>query len=308
MAAQREFSLQPFKLSDPVDFGEMISILNKTCTARSDFEISRLQKTFSEIFPFFSKFQSDDSDKTVLDLLQELSYEFHQCRKTLFEIGDSGSKFFLVLKGSVYVLAREKGLESSPTTKKNDPNINQTSFEKAIRNSILKNPSPLARSQSMKYDKLIDKVKSIINAKSSKTHEELNDEEFFLLKYPDLYIDRVLPFGESFGEFALRHENAKRTATIVCKEDCHLGVISKNTFQRALKTHFDRIISKNLVIFKDHSLFSDWEMPQLEQFYHHVKTNSLVKNQIVYQEKDEADYFYLIKDGEIEVRCLFVFL
>ena len=305
---KKHASIKPFQLSSTTDFDEMLEILTKNTGSRTEFELTRLKLTFSEIFPFFNKMQSEGSEKTVFDLLKELSYEFQQKRKTLFEIGDAGSKFYIMLKGSVYVLAREKGLETSPGESQlqklqRNSSLNNVNFSNSsdLLAAAIRNESPLARQQSIKYDKLIGKLGSITGAKISKLAEELPDDEFFMLKYPDLYIDRVLKFGDSFGELALRHDDSKRTATIVCKEDCHFGVISKNAFQRALKTHFDQIISNNLKVFKRHPVFAEWGPAQLEQFFHHINTRTLIKNQIIYHENDIADCFFLIKEGEVEV-------
>jgi len=299
----RKISIKPFQLSDPSDFEEMSSIIKKTNLSRSEFEILRLSKTFLEFFPFFDKLQTEASEATISNLIQDIVYEFQPKRKTLFQIGDFGTKFFLILKGSVYVLAREKGLESKKNPEIQSPHLKSGSslnINEEMVNTLQKS-SPLARQQSLKYDKLIEKVHSITKAKHSIIIQELTDEETLLLKYPDLYIDRVLGFGEAFGELALRHKDAKRMATIVCKEDCHFGVISKHVFQRALQAHFDRIMNNNLLFFKKHPLFSEWEELQLEQFYQHINLKNLVKNQVIYQEGEEADFFYLIKEGEIEV-------
>lgn len=44
---------------------------------------------------------------------------------------------------------------------------------------------------------------------------------------------KVLPTGASFGELALI-EKKPRAATIICKEECHFGVLDKNAFERIL--------------------------------------------------------------------------
>ena len=306
----RKLSLKPFQLSDPSDFQELSIILQKASAARSEFEVLRLKKTFFELFPFFQKLMVEASEATILTLVQDMSYEFQPRRKPLFHIGDSGTKFYLILKGSVYVLAREKGLEATETKKpaESERRIGLLKLrsgamieDEALFNN-LQATSPLARQQSIKYDKLIGKVHSITKAKLSIMREELTDEELMTLKYPDLYIDRVLGYGEAFGELALRHADAKRMATIVCKEDCHFGVISKNIFQRALDAHFNRVMNSNLMFFRKHPLFCEWEDAQLEQFYHHVGEKKWVKNQIIYEEGETADFFYLIKEGEVEVK------
>lgn len=286
----RKFSTQNFKLQEPKDFEEMISLINKTNVSRTEFENLRLKNTFTHSFSFFSKIEAEGSEQTIFDLIQEITYEYYPKRKTVFEIGDFGSKFFLILKGSAYVLIREKDLESKikfqGKTEKNNSFVNVKDKETVN----LSKETPLSQRQSIKYDKVIEKLPFLIN----------REEELLIMKYPDLKVDKILSFGDSFGELAIRESNALRLATIVCKENCHFAVISKNTFQRALKSHFSRIMDANITFLKDHPLFSDWKNVQLEQFYRNITSINLVKRQIIYNENDEAHCFYLIKDGEIE--------
>lgn len=44
----------------------------------------------------------------------------------------------------------------------------------------------------------------------------------------------VLKAGNSFGELALLNDNAKRTATIIAKEDCIFAVMEKHHFKSIL--------------------------------------------------------------------------
>lgn len=39
--------------------------------------------------------------------------------------------------------------------------------------------------------------------------------------------------GASFGEIAL-HNSMPRTATIVCSEECHFAILTRETFKRML--------------------------------------------------------------------------
>lgn len=300
--SSKKSSFSSLNIHDPKDFEQILKILTKT--QRNPLELACLKATLTTVFPFFEKIQNESSEQTLLGLLSEISYEFHPSRKTLFHMGDTGSKFYLILKGSVYVLIREKGLESSLL--RQSTNEKKTNEKVSVFVANLNKESPLARQNSMKFDKIVEKFKSICYAKQ---HEkELSDEEFFTIKYPDLVIDRVLKSGDSFGEVAIRHKDARRTATIVCKEDSHFIIISKNGFQRAFKAYFDEIISNNLAVFKKHPLFSEWDDIQLEQFYHHVIIKKYLKNQFIYKENDAADCFYLVKEGEIEVKIIFFFL
>lgn len=48
---------------------------------------------------------------------------------------------------------------------------------------------------------------------------------------------KILNSGASFGELALL-DKKPRAATIICKENCHFGVLDKNAFERILSIFF----------------------------------------------------------------------
>ena len=130
-----------------------------------------------------------------------------------------------------------------------------------------------------------------------------SDEELLSIKYPDMYIDRVLKTGDSFGEVALR-QSVLRTATIVCKDDCEFGVLRKSSFQKILKDHFDAIMEENINLLKKQSIFEEWTEGELEQFYLHMKEESFGNGKVIYEEGEEAKGFYFVKEGAVEVNIL----
>ena len=51
--------------------------------------------------------------------------------------------------------------------------------------------------------------------------------------YCDFLPVRMMDAGEAFGEIALV-TRSKRTATILCKENCHLIILTKASFDKIL--------------------------------------------------------------------------
>jgi CRP-like cAMP-binding protein len=60
-------------------------------------------------------------------------------------------------------------------------------------------------------------------------------DRFISEVYADFTPVRVLNVGDSFGEIALV-TRSKRTATIVCREDCDFMILSKQSFDKILGT------------------------------------------------------------------------
>lgn len=61
--------------------------------------------------------------------------------------------------------------------------------------------------------------------------------------------------GDSFGELALL-KNSKRLASIICKEDCHFGVIDKKIFNLALKEKEEEKLNIQMRFLANSPLFS----------------------------------------------------
>ena len=62
-------------------------------------------------FLFFQDLQSKMGVEAMLPLYKELTYEKLSARQIVFNLGDLGRKFYIILKGSVYVLVKKKGLQ-----------------------------------------------------------------------------------------------------------------------------------------------------------------------------------------------------
>lgn len=62
---------------------------------------------------------------------------------------------------------------------------------------------------------------------------------------PESRIVGCIRSGGSFGEIALRTEG-QRTATIVCKRDCHFAVINKTTYANVIQKYHDKIFEEKM--------------------------------------------------------------
>ena len=101
----------------------MIYILKKNPLTREPEELNFLKNVFSYI-PFFQHFQKDFNEETYLLLIRKLRYEYGKKERKIFNYGDMGRKFYIILSGGVYVLVPK----NQPETKK-DNNDNQNISE-----------------------------------------------------------------------------------------------------------------------------------------------------------------------------------
>lgn len=71
-----------------------------------------------------------------------------------------------------------------------------------------------------------------------------------------------LDSGSAFGELALLHD-ARRRATIVCKEASEFLKVDRPDFDMVLRKNHEREWNDRMIHFKNHPLFSDWNPPNL---------------------------------------------
>lgn len=121
--------------------------------------------------------------------------------------------------------------------------------------------------------------------------------------------------GESFGELALI-EDKPRSATIICKEECHFAVLERDHYKEILgKTSVISYISHLLPLAKaqqqkidekinflmEFPLFSNTSRRGLSTFIYHFHQRKYLMNEWVYKQGEESAYIYFIKEGEFTV-------
>ena len=85
-------------------------IMKKNSKQRTEDEAKFLEEAFHTI-KFFVEVNDEISQELILKLYKELKHEFFKKRSKVFEIGDPGSKFYIILKGSIYVLLEKSGFK-----------------------------------------------------------------------------------------------------------------------------------------------------------------------------------------------------
>ena len=92
-----------------------------------------------------------------------------------------------------------------------------------------------------------------------------------------------------------------RTATILCKEDTHFAVLTRENYQSIISSFMDKSKNENLSFLQNLSIFKGWSLGNMEQLYFQFNIQKYSKNHVFYKEGDEADSLYFIKNGEVEV-------
>lgn len=86
--------------------------MKKSPKQRSDEDSKYLADAFHSI-KFFIEAHEEIPEDLILKLYKELSHTFCLKRDKIFQIGDIGNKFYIILKGSVYVLLQKTGFREN---------------------------------------------------------------------------------------------------------------------------------------------------------------------------------------------------
>ena len=173
----------------------IVEILKKTSQTRNKNDIILLKKSLESV-KFLQTIKEEISDEVLDNLHLKLKYEFVPRRKTVFNLGETGKKFYIILKGAVYILLKKMGLEPSGEEKLNasPKGINN---ENSISDEIEKKKEILQKKISMAEDGNTEEINA------------LNDELFIESKFQNFLVMRTLKNGDSFGDIALRQNVAR---------------------------------------------------------------------------------------------------
>lgn len=111
----------------------------------------------------------------------------------------------------------------------------------------------------------------------------------------------VLEKNEAFGEIALISEEAKRTATIICRERVEVLVVNRETILEYCPDVFQREYEEKLQVMRSHSLFDGWGEDLLRplSFRSHIREFSYGK--LIDEDSTTSESIYFIIKGKIEM-------
>jgi len=269
-----------------------------------------------ENFPFFQKLLLKYRN-VAYKLLRHLKLKPMKKGRTLFFSGDLPDNFYIILRGSVFVLLPKDvdamKLEKNEETERIKLFLLKLRAEKAVspflksRTMTIKKISiGLVRSQSLFKD-AVEKFKGNMSHYYKK--EMSMDFEIQNFDRPWMYFEEgvfkyncinMLNAGRSFGELGLLIKKP-RNATILCKEDSQFLYLEKNDYM--ILEQIDRAkILKKLAFFSS-SFFRDRVTNDyvLKMIYNFQK-RKIGYGQCLFAEDNEIDGCFVIKKGRVVIK------
>ena len=121
-------------------------------------------------------------------------------------------------------------------------------------------------------------------------------------KYYNYFEVNHLKDGNIFGELALINPSKKRTATVIIKEDCHLGVLNKEAYDMSIKNAQDKLRIRNLLFFTNGPIFNGIANNYfLNYYFFRFKKKIYNSGEILFHRGEKRNKIYFIISGELQL-------
>lgn len=314
---------------------EIESILRISPQFRLPVHVDHLLRLIKDVEFFHKIILEQGSDDLPRECCKVMSLE--QCNQDdiVFNFGDKGKKFYIILDGSVSVkipsnskvLVNENDINKIESISKfeNDSNsedqhedekidikfLRKSSNLKININKVLNNFSTLNRQK--KFE--VPHKNGILNAESKKIfnlfkHKAIQEQKVLMnfikksdkdtvqIETHELEEIGVLNKGSSFGEVALI-SHKPRCATIQCLEKSSFLVLYKSDFIRILGDIAEKRLNSIVKFLQDLNYFNSYNKISLIRLGFYFQHKKYKRNQFIYKEGDPIDGVYFIKSGEI---------
>ncbi|KAL4466350.1 hypothetical protein ABPG72_001028 [Tetrahymena utriculariae] len=295
-------------------------------------DITFLKKAISDL-PLFQKNPDLLNKHNITQiLLNEFSYEKFKKHEVIFNFGDFGYTYYIVLKGAVYLmipkLTKDDNREEKDKNQKKKAEVSAQNLQKSTSNNSIGSKTPTTDSNNLqRQNSRLNRISSQIfeseKQKDSKwkiikqnldklntseaessfndSNDEEEDETDYLKRvYDDMNLIKTFVAGEAFGEIALMTKQ-RRTGTMVCKEETHLMILTKNGFDKILGQYHEQIKIQRLGFLKSYSFFNNIPNSNLLSILLDIKIEIYPKKTVLFAQGDEVKNIFFIKRGEIQV-------
>ncbi|CAI2382428.1 unnamed protein product [Moneuplotes crassus] len=264
-------------------FQQIFTILKLNPNRRRKKQLLELKEYFKNL-DFFKKLETPDEYDDISAQLSRFRYlkafNLSQDQK-VFDYGDKGDCFYIVIKGSVGIKV--------PTT------CNKEFTQKQFVAFLEKN----------KDDLIFDKIKHHLPVKNLKEGipKKLILDDTEVKNYEICILKEVaeLKEGMSFGELALI-ENQPRSATVYCKsKDVYFAILNRKDFEKTYSNTQKVLTKHKMDLLRHFGIFFHFKFKTLKKLSFYLFERKYCMNQRIYTEGEFPDGVYLIENGEFEL-------
>jgi CRP-like cAMP-binding protein len=259
-------------------FKETVNLLKQPASSRSPRDLTILMEATSGI-DFFKQMHSDyKTDEVHRECLKCMTLEFFPAGAFVFNFGDVGDSFYIILKGRVSCQVPKSHMAIANYDYEEGAVIPQRSRLPVISSLNPDNKGPNASEDAQEYEVC-----------------ELETSVTFKLKEE----------GASFGELALL-TGQPRSAAVQCTENSWIAKLSREDFLRILKDYEEKKLTELVTFLKSLKPFQRWTRHSLVKLAYLFDSRLFKFNQVVYRCNDPAEQIYIVRSGEFKFSCSIV--
>jgi CRP-like cAMP-binding protein len=251
-------------------FKETLRLLRLSPEQRSPRDILTLMEATSEV-GFFKKMSREYlTDELHRECAKCITLKYFRAGAYIFNYGDDGDSFYIILRGQVAVLIPKSVLEAEKKTEERpaEQQVELPSSGSVVPVAALALPTGIAP-------------------------EEINDDTEVFAKV------KVLSDGASFGELALLTDQP-RAASIQCLKESWIARLPREDFLRILKDYEEKKLAEMVRFLRSLTAFKSWTKYSLVKVTYFFEPRLYKLNQVVYRCNDPAEHAFIIKGGEFK--------
>ena len=271
---------------------------NKPLKFRTDSDIKKISKYLSQNYTYFINLKStkDFNLQKIEKIIKYAKLETIPEKTTIFNYGEQGDKFYILLTGSVTLY--------KPAYK--EEHLTPYEFYEILQRIKEKERDIL------QYQRILDKnsnilgknVKDISFLSVNKSYHVFNKKKFLLE-----YMEKVGDFndGFSFGEMALMRR-VTRNATVKTNKHSLFITIGKKDYNDAIKELHDNVLTRDIDNFiKNFPIFNIFSKESILEILNNLSKKTIYKGDYIFNIGDESDAVYFINSGIINLSFNFSF-
>ena len=308
---------------------------------RTENDIERMFPYINTLTSFINNLRQanlQSYNDTLREILQNMTLCSIPKDRFVVKYGEKGNVFYIILNGGVSIiivknkngyLNEEEYINHLLQLRKNKESellkitiaLNHNvfhideSFDSWIKNQSTKKHSPYSK-------ELISQMKTTLQYMEYNIDcfQDGVDSEKYLrfINPPDLYETSknnrknvIIPYyeyinefytGQTFGYFALENADQKRKATLITLENSDFGIISKEVYNKLLKSVHEIIRKKFYVTVYSLPLFQGIARVTFENYYYNFfEYKVMAKGVFLLEEGKISNLIYVVSSGEYEI-------
>lgn len=249
-----------------------------------------------------------------------LKYEYFEPNSTICHYGEIGTKFYIILKGSIdcFILKTEEEInrDIAELTKPKEiaeilnQSENLQNDLKVIKEKLIKynenvTEIKLKKGNTMFFQKNVLDFFTNIHSLNPKYYDDVKvlksePDKIDLYFYQDFCRFkkiRVMYAGDFFGEIALTLSKP-RIATITARESLHLASLNKEDYNKIFENQIEEMNQKMKCFL---SQFNTFSKDAIIKFTYEFKPINFNSHQIIFKQGDESNLVFLVKTGGVKL-------